>query len=426
MNTAEKVIVHTDNEQNIGPYELASVTLTLRWTDGRAQHEDHLHFEKFSVFRQQVSLPAQLARRIRDMQQGESIRAKFTAGEITGIWDPSLSLVTSPSAFDRHFLRGLEIDPRPGRFYPRGFFHHIGGIAREETIPARIIALNGESMTIDLNHPLSVYELKVELHADRLHNGTDLRTGRTSDCLGELTLLPGLKTKLSSGQYIDYGDDDTGMERLDPRTDDLFYLHARFTQHLDSTALQTVNDLYRRLIDDESDVLDLMASHDSHIEGVSLHSLHVLGMNEDELSSNKAASTFTVHNLNQEPELPYNDDSLDVVVCTASVEYLTDPLTVFAEVKRVLRPAGVFIITFSNRWFPTKAIRIWKELHEFERVGMISQWLEKSGFTGLHTFSSRGLPRPEDDAYINQTRLSDPVHAVWGTKENHSTTIKRS
>ena len=50
-------------------------------------------------------------------------------------------------------------------------------------------------------------------------------------------------------------------------------------------------------------------------------------------------------------------------------------------------------ITFSNRWFPTKAIRVCSELHEFERLGMVIQWLNEAGFGDLHTFSSRGWAR---------------------------------
>jgi SAM-dependent methyltransferase len=411
--------VQTGNEQKIGPHGIASVTLTARWTDGRAQHEDHLHVEKFSVFRQQDCFPAEFAGRISDMQQGDTISARFVAGEITGSWDTSLSLETSPSVFDRHFLRGLQIDPRAGRFYPGGFFHNIGDVVRQQTVAVRITTLTADSMSIDLNLPLSRYDLSIELHVEQIHNGSDLQTERTSNCLDELLLSPGFKARLASGEYVDYGGVDNGMARLDLRPDNLFYQDARFTQHLDTIALQSVNDLYRRLIDDDTDVLDLMASHDSHLQGISLRSLQVLGMNKDELSDNKMASTFTVHDLNQTPQLPYSDESLDAVVCTASVEYLTDPLAVFAEVKRVLRPGGVFINSFSNRWFPTKAIRIWKELHEFERVGMVTQWMEKSGFTGLCTFSSRGQPRPADDPYINVTKLSDPVHAVWGTKEDY-------
>ena len=139
-------------------------------------------------------------------------------------------------------------------------------------------------------------------------------------------------------------------------------------------------------------------------------------MNSDELQANHAATGQLVQDLNQQQDLAFGDASLDAVVCTASVEYLLQPQKVFVEVLRVLRPGGVFALTFSNRWFPTKAIQVWSELHEFERVGMVTQWLQQAGFEGLHTFSSRGWPRPQDDPHSGETALSDPVYAVWGYK----------
>jgi len=123
-----------------------------------------------------------------------------------------------------------------------------------------------------------------------------------------------------------------------------------------------------------------------------------------------------VQDLNRENTLPFDDASLDAVVCTASVEYLVQPRRIFAEVLRVLRPGGVFVSTFSNRWFPTKAIQVWGELHEFERVGMVRQWLQQAGFGSLHTFSSRGWPRPESDPHAGKVAVSDPVYAVWALK----------
>ena len=161
-----------------------------------------------------------------------------------------------------------------------------------------------------------------------------------------------------------------------------------------------------------------MASHDSHLQGSAARKLHVLGMNAEELDANRDATARLVYDLNQSAKLPFDAAGLDAVVCTASVEYLAHPLEVFGEVLRILRPGGVFVTTFSNRWFPTKAVRVWEELHEFERVGMVTQWLQQAGFNDLHTFSSRGWPRPEDDAHFGQTLVSDPVYAVWGFKHS--------
>ena len=158
-----------------------------------------------------------------------------------------------------------------------------------------------------------------------------------------------------------------------------------------------------------------MASYDSHLQGCSPGSLHVLGMNADELQANRSATTRLVQDLNHQPALPFEDASLDAVVCTASVEYLVQPHKILAEALRVLRPGGIFVTAFSNRWFPTKAIRLWGELHEFERMGLVLEYFRQAGnFTALQSESLRGLPRPENDKYAGQLACSDPVFAVWG------------
>ena len=51
-----------------------------------------------------------------------------------------------------------------------------------------------------------------------------------------------------------------------------------------------------------------------------------------------------------------------------SVDYLTQLSEVFREIERVLVPGGKAIMTWSNRMFPTKAIRAWREASEPERL----------------------------------------------------------
>ena len=82
---------------------------------------------------------------------------------------------------------------------------------------------------------------------------------------------------------------------------------------------------------------------------------------------------------------------------------------------RVLRAGAPFVLIFSERWFPPKVIRVWVELHAFERLGLVLDYFCASGgFTNPHTESIRGLPRPAEDPYANQLLLADPVYAVWG------------
>ncbi len=49
-------------------------------------------------------------------------------------------------------------------------------------------------------------------------------------------------------------------------------------------------------------------------------------------------------------------------MCCVGVQYLQRPFAVFAEVRRVLKPGAPFIVSYSNRCFPTKAVAIWRAL----------------------------------------------------------------
>merc|ERR1719343_1469805 len=82
-------------------------------------------------------------------------------------------------------------------------------------------------------------------------------------------------------------------------------------------------------------------------------------MNEQELAQNKQATEFAAKDLNKDPRLPYGDNQFDFITNVVSVDYLSRPREIFREVHRVMKPGGVAIMSFSNRCFPTKAIKMW-------------------------------------------------------------------
>lgn len=48
-------------------------------------------------------------------------------------------------------------------------------------------------------------------------------------------------------------------------------------------------------------------------------------------------------------------------------------------------------------------------------MGLVTEYFIQSGcFDEISTISSRGFPRPHDDTYFPQLRLSDPIYAVIG------------
>jgi ubiquinone/menaquinone biosynthesis C-methylase UbiE len=67
------------------------------------------------------------------------------------------------------------------------------------------------------------------------------------------------------------------------------------------------------------------------------------------------------------------------VLCCVSIDYLVRPIEVLQEAARVLRPGGQIVITFSNRCFPTKAIRGWLETDDEGRCGIVLDYLRRAG-----------------------------------------------
>jgi len=210
------------------------------------------------------------------------------------------------------------------------------------------------------------------------------------------------------------------FSRLDESDDEIFYQTDRFVNHIDSVALATVRDLADTLIVEKDPIiLDLMAGWNSHIPPRLAGSKIVgLGLNQNELARNKALSEWVLHDLNKDPRLPFGDATFDVVLNALSVDYMTRPFEVFREVARILKPGGLFLVTFSNRMFRQKATRLWRESSEPERVLFVEDLFRLSGgFETPRQFLSKGRPRPKDDKYAHLGIPSDPVYAVYADRK---------
>lgn len=215
-----------------------------------------------------------------------------------------------------------------------------------------------------------------------------------------------------------YGPD--AFTRRDESEDSVFYETDRFVSHLDRTALDTVEKIIGSLAVEEAPViLDLMAGWDSHLpEGIRPARMVGLGLNENELRANPALTEYVLHDLNADPRLPFGDATFDVVLNTVSVDYLTRPFEVFREVGRILKPGGLFLVIFSNRMFPQKAVKVWREAGEEERVIIVEDYFRSAElFESPQVAISKGLPRPKDDKYAHWGLPSDPIYAVWAEKK---------
>src|SRR5690349_20227860 len=148
-----------------------------------------------------------------------------------------------------------------------------------------------------------------------------------------------------------------------------------------------------------------MGSWVSHFRTAPAH-LTVLGMNPEELGANPQAAATVVHDLNADPVLPFADATFDAVVCCVSVDYLVRPVEVFAEVARVVRTDGPFVCTFSNRCFPTKAIRGWLLTDDEQHCELVAEYFRRAG----------GWDAPVGQRRTPAAHAGDPLYAVWARR----------
>ncbi|MCW6512694.1 class I SAM-dependent methyltransferase [Lichenifustis flavocetrariae] len=191
--------------------------------------------------------------------------------------------------------------------------------------------------------------------------------------------------------------------KADPSPDPLFYAAPRFVTHIDDRAIRAVTELYRRMLPVGGRVLDLMSSWISHLpEDVIYAEVMGLGLNEAELAANPRLARHVVQDLNRNPMLPLDDASFDGACCCVSVQYFEQPVAVMREVRRVLKPGAPFIVTFSDRCFPTKAVLIWQSAG-IDRAELVALYLARAGFSLVEA----------RHVYIRDRR-GDPLWAVVG------------
>lgn len=193
------------------------------------------------------------------------------------------------------------------------------------------------------------------------------------------------------------------FDKQDAGDDLAFYAPPRLVTHIDAGALAALTDFYRAALPASGRVLDLMSSWISHLPDDRDYAEVVgHGMNADELAANPRLSRWFVQDLNRNPTLPLAAGAFDAALCCVGAQYLQRPVAVFAEVRRVLVAGAPFVVSFSNRCFPTKAVAIWRSLDTSGHAALVRLYLERAGFAEFAL------------EVLADGRASDPLIAVIG------------
>lgn len=186
------------------------------------------------------------------------------------------------------------------------------------------------------------------------------------------------------------------FKRHDESSDHNFYAYPRKVVHIDEGAIGALRDYYAEVLPQTAVILDMMSSWRSHLpENLVTERVIGLGMNAEEMADNPQLDAHVVHSLNDNPRMPYEENTFDAVLCAVSVQYLTEPVKVFTDIQRVLKPGGICVMSFSNRCFPTKAVAVWLSMTDKQHIALVSRYFELAGgFTGIHAEARTGAHNP--------------------------------
>jgi len=196
---------------------------------------------------------------------------------------------------------------------------------------------------------------------------------------------------------------ETDRKKIDSSDDESFYRSPRFVTHADDPFCSRLTELYASVMSPGDRIFDAMCSWVSFLPPHAFEHVVGHGLNRAELEANEQLDEFFTQDFNANQRLPLDDEQFDVICCALSVQYLQYPGAIFSEFERILSPGGTVVVSFTNRMFPTKAVRAWRMRSMDERAALVEEYLTAGGFSHIE----RVVDHPGNDpfyAVVGSTR----------------------
>lgn len=352
------------NDNAIGALEF-----TVIWEKDGVRHEEIFLGRKFNAVND--IFPRGMRKALEGKKAGESVTITYEPRMCIPRFKDKLVRTFPLHQLRKKTIQGKPIVPRVGRFYPQGHIDGLRDIYPDTLTPFRLIGLDEEVFVADRNHPLANIPVTIKAKVQYIEE-------RDTGTYGSLTHW--------RETTCDWG---PGMQAMHEGQPTDFFLPTFFDTHssdknqfsppkVDQTAQKNFEIIYNRFLTAKKRILELG------------------------------------HTADVQPEGEY-----DAALCTLGVEYWTSPVDTLKTINQHLKRGAPILIGFSNHYDSTRVIRGWTELHEFERMGLVLEYLRQAGLDGkAGTVSMRNDWRDKDDPLFLETRgVSDPVYVVYGHKK---------
>ncbi|NDV18958.1 hypothetical protein GO013_05930 [Pseudodesulfovibrio sp. JC047] len=333
-----------------------SIDFSVRW-----EHNDTLHEERF--LGQEINpvhdiFPRGFREALEGKKVGDSVTQTYPPQMLSPRHSDDLVQTYDLDRLRSRTVLGEVIIPRVGRFYPQGYIDGLPERSPDTLTPFRMTALDETTFTADHNHPLANFPVTITATVHHLETRTSQTDESPTDWVKVLCDCgPGMQTPLA-----------------DEPTD---FFHPAFfnrlnTDHtpfvppvLDSVAQKNLEAAYVPFISTEMRVLDFSMG----------------------------------------TERPHG--KYDAARCVCSIEYMDRPVDIIRYISHFLTPGAPVLIAFSNRFDANNTIQGWTELHEFERMGLVLEYLRYTKLdANAGTLSIRN----------NEKGQNDPIYLVYGHK----------
>lgn len=344
---------------------VGALEFTVVWARDGIAHEERFIGRRFNPVND--IFPAGMREALEGRRAGESVTLTYEPRLCIPRHRAGKVLDLPLDRLRRKTVRGEPIVPRFGRFYPQGHIDGLLDVYPDTLTPFRLIGLSKARFVADLNHPLANDTVTITAAIQYMER-------RDRGAYGSLTHW--------REATCDWG---PGMQARHNGAPTDFFLPGFFDRAdggrpapppLDAKAMENIATVRARFIDPAMRVLDFS------------------------------------------PGAPPASGNFDAAFALHAPEYAAAPFALFASVADRLPSGAPVVVAFGNRPDPARAIQGWLSLHEFERMGLVLEYLRRSGLDAdAGTVSVRNDWRPQDDLRFVETRgVSDPVYVVYGRK----------
>ncbi len=344
---------------------IGALEFTVSWSKDGIQHEERFLGRKFNPVND--IFPREMREALEGKTKGESVTFTYEPRMCIPRHKDKLVPTLPLDRLRPKTVQGKPIIPRVGRFYPQGHINGLTDIYPGTLTPFRLTELTESTFTADRNHPLANIPVTITAkiqHVEARDRGTygSINHWRESTC--------------------DWG---PGMQAMLDGVAPDFYLPTFFDRR------------------DDSDVLFSPPSIDC-----------TASKNIQELHAQFTSPDMRILNLSTEAALELEGD-YDALSINSFIEYQTDPVGLLTKIKPHLKPGAPVLVSFTNQYDENRVIQGWTELHEFEWMGLVLDYLRQAGFTAnAGTISQRNDWRDcEDPHFYVKKGVSDPVYFVY-------------